>query len=112
MSVPTASHKFSYTYTNDAGVSLNITLSVGTASAGSFAAGALSQGNWGPHKARNKLRGVHGTTADGTQHAFLPCPTQASLESIFSAGQFTIADNVYIITGRRGERVSVNRLPS
>lgn len=111
MTVPAGKHRFSYSYTSDNGFNYNVTLEVDVAAAAGASAGGADLPSWGNHAGRNKLRGIHGITADGTQKAFLPCMTQANMESIFNSGGFSIGSTNYVVTGRRGERFTAGRLP-
>jgi hypothetical protein len=111
MPVPAGAIRLGFSYTSDNGTVYNITLEVAVASSGGFEPGTSTQSAWGPLHGRNKVRGVHGVSTDGTQKAFLPCPTQSQLEAIFNAGQWTnpMTGVNYVVTGRRGERFTQTR---
>lgn len=112
MPVPAGAKKFSYTYIDDREVNWLLVLSVGTASAAGFTAGQPAYPPWGSQHGRNKVRGLHGVSEDGTQKAFLPCPNPIQYTGLFANGSWTNegSGTTYFVTGRRGEKVSVNRL--
>jgi len=90
----------------------NITLDADRAHAGAFTAGSPSNGAPMPlHGKWVKVRGVWGShTAGGpTRRMFLPCATVAKMNDLFAAGTFTVGVQSFNVTGKRGEKLSVEQ---
>jgi len=94
---------FSYQYTNDNGISMNIQLKDTHAAAAGF---SLSENPEWPQltrRQRQKMRGLYLRSTITGRRTFLPYPTNTSMDEAFASGSVSIAGDASLVTSRRGE---------